>query len=164
MLQRKVSPDEMCRIVDSPSGPPVLVFLCDSKDRRGLADRIRRAAKSRRTRVLALGDEDLGSFERRFAELLSDEPGTSTLDSGEPAPGDGLLTSLNRLSSSGRLVTILIIGYEHISCPAVHQTMVRILDFAPTELRTVFLAGDIPPVAIPRLLVRQRAEVYRIGP
>jgi hypothetical protein len=154
----------MCRIVDSPSAPPVLVFLSDSKDCRGLADRAMMAVNGRRACVLSIEDEDLEGFERGLAEIVSSELGRGMPETRSSAQIDELSESLNRLAASTMPITILIIGYENVSQPAVHQSMKRILDFAPDELRMVFISRGIPPIAIPRLLVRHRAEVYRVEP
>ncbi len=154
----------LIELIASPGGPPVLVLLCDTANRRALLQELSAALPEGETAVLELsaGDNSPGRFEQRLAAALSPFAGRQGFDELSDA-ADLLAAALNSFDArAGRQTSLILVGYERITSEAVHRGVARLLDFLPPGLRVVFCSLAIPPVGIPRLVVRRRAMVFTV--
>ena len=157
-----LTPAALRELIASPGGPPVLVLLCSFTNRRVLLREIEAAIPSSHLAVLELStaDNDPVHLQRRLAEALAPISGRQGLDGYSDAekPVAALLNTF--LTCAGREAVLVVVGYEQVESEEVHRIVARLLDFLPPALRVLFCSIAIPPVGLPRLLVRRRARVF----
>ncbi len=160
MLYERIDIERAIELIGSPSAPSVLVLLCDEEG----ATALRSALVARPVRLplswisLHGDDVDTNGFARRLLEALNlPEPPPGPLD--RPAV-DTIADGLNRLLDSQAARLLVIEGIETASSLADRAAVSYLLEFLPDTLRVILLTLQIPPVGIPRLLVRQRVQVF----
>jgi LuxR family maltose regulon positive regulatory protein len=102
--------------------------------------------------VAAALDHLHGGIERQLAALL---------DGPRPFRPDAVTATLvNTLTPRSEVAVLVVDDYHPIDSPAVHESLTRLLELLPTQLRIVVASRAEPPFPLGRLRVRgQLAEL-----
>lgn len=169
-------------LIDSAEAPPLLVFLSDERVGAEVCAALLRRATERRLSWLALtsADDDPLRFVDRLAASLeapggfSETPdpvsfsalsarGVSCKAGGaaEERAVAALTLLLDRLHVEQLVRSLVLDGYGVISGASTDRLVGYLLQFLPETLRVALFSGEMPTlIGVPRLLVRQRAQLY----